>query len=65
MNIETSIADEKARDFITPKADEQMTPEHSAWVKSEIESRMAEKAKGALTYRSLDQVMSDFGFHAR
>jgi len=65
MNIETTITDEEARDFITPKADDQMTPKHSAWVKAEIEATMKEREAGELTYRSLDDVMADFGFHAR
>jgi hypothetical protein len=64
MNIETTITDEKARDFIRHDGQE-ITPEHDAWITKQIEATMAEKKAGKLTYRSLDDVMADFGFNAR
>lgn len=63
MNIETTITNPEARDFLDENA--VSTPEHDAWVKAEIERRMAKKAKGDMAYRSLDDVMADFGFDAR
>ena len=65
MNIETTIEDKKARDFLSPANGQEIAPEHDAWITAEIEATMAEKKTGKLTYRSLDQVMADFGFHAR
>lgn len=65
MNLETTITNEEAREFLDPKADQEVTPEHEAWTVEQIEATMKEREAGLLTYRSLDEVMADFGFHAR
>ena len=63
MKAETTTKDDEIREFLDP----QVFPDakHDAWVKAEIERRLAKKARGETTYRSLDAVMVDFGFDAR
>lgn len=40
-------------------------PEHDAWVRRTVESRLAKKKAGNTAYRNLDDVAAEFGFHAR
>ena len=63
MNMETTITDEKTRQLLD--ADVVTTPEHEAWITAEITATVEEYKAGKLSFRSLDDVMADFGFHAR
>lgn len=63
MRLEPTITDDEARELLDEDA--VSPPDHDAWIAQEIEARMAEKRAGHLTYRSLDDVMADFGFDAR
>lgn len=63
MNMETTITDEKTRQLLD--ADVATTPEHEVWITAEITATVKEYKAGKLSFRSLDDVMADFGFHAR
>ena len=50
---------------MTSGVGEAPTPEHDAWVRRTVESRLAKKKAGNTLYRDLDEVAAEFGFHAR
>lgn len=63
MKLETTIENEEARDLLDANA--VTTPEHDAWMTAQIEATVEEYKAGVLTFRTLDDVMADFGFDAR
>lgn len=65
MKVEDVITNKEAREFMDPRNARGVAPTHDAWLTQEIERRLAKRAEGNSTYRSLDDVMSDYGFHAR
>lgn len=65
MKIEDVITDPAARKFMDPRNGRVIATTHDEWITEEIEKRLAQKAEGKTTYRSLDEVMADNGFHAR
>lgn len=64
MNLEETITDKKTRDFLNPEHHQTHDDDHNAWVTTEIERRLnKKKTENNESYRSLDNVMSDHGFH--
>jgi hypothetical protein len=51
-------------DFVTPVRDEEITPEHRAWMNDQIRDALERKARGEMTYTSLEEVRRKFGFDA-
>ncbi len=56
---------EKLDDYLAPLNEWECSPEHRAWITAQIKKTLAKKATGKMTYRSLDEVMREFGFDAR
>ena len=60
-----TIDKKKLDAFLAPGSDADITPEHRAWMNAEIRETLAKMDSGEMTYRSLDEVMREFGFDAR
>lgn len=59
--IDTKSVDE----WLEPLQGDDVTAEHDAWLRAEIDKTLAKKKSGKLGYRTLDDVMQSFGFNAR
>lgn len=50
---------------LAPLTDGACSPQHDAWMKTEIRKTLEKKQAGTMTYQSLEEVMRKFGFDAR
>lgn len=57
-----TIEDDELKAFLEPVADSDITPEHRAWMNDQIRQTLVKKARGELTYKSLDEVRQKFAF---
>ncbi|MBO6551310.1 MAG: hypothetical protein JJ926_10545 [Roseitalea sp.] len=59
--LDTKSADH----WLEPLQGGDVSDEHDAWLRAEIDKTLAKKKSGKLGYRTLDDVMQSFGFNAR
>ena len=50
--------------YLAPTQSNRVPAEHRAWIDADIHKTLTKKQSGVMTYRSLDDVMGDDGFHA-
>lgn len=63
MTTKPTITDTRA-EVLDAKSGEETAAAHEAWLTAEIETTLARKARGEMTYRPLDEVMRQHGFDA-
>lgn len=49
----------------TANEDDRISPEHRAWMNDQIRETLAQIEAGRMGFRSLEDVMREFGFNAR
>lgn len=52
-------------DELIGSPDVKVDPTHDAWFREKVQATLEKKARGEMTYRSLDDVAADLGFNAR
>jgi hypothetical protein len=57
-----AVVDEKNANLLEPVRDEDITPEHRAWMNARIRDALDRKKSGQATFKSLADVRRDFGF---
>ena len=61
----SSIDAKIAIDELTGSPDAKADTAHDAWFRGKVQATLDKKARGEMTYRSLDDVAADLGFNAR
>lgn len=59
-----TINDPKLEAMLSTGDNQPITPEHRAWMNREIRATLEKKARGEMTYHSLDDVRREFGLDA-
>ncbi|MBL4619258.1 MAG: hypothetical protein JKX88_04070 [Marinicaulis sp.] len=60
MSTTTDI-DTELEAYLAPTSEDQITPEHRAWMNAEIQKTMDKKARGEANYTPLETVRAEFG----
>ncbi len=59
-----TIDDKQLETFLAPSDGQPITPEHREWMNAQIRATLDKKARGEMTYHSLDDVRREFGLDA-
>ncbi len=59
-----TIDQQTPRTLLSSGDDHSITPEHRAWMNTEIRATLEKKARGELSYKPLEQVRREFGLDA-
>jgi hypothetical protein len=57
-----AAVDEKTKTLLEPVRDEDITPEHRAWMNAQIRDALDRKKSGQATFKSLADVRREFEF---